>query len=303
MVYNEKNLLISLKKPPALKKLKIYNGHIKNYDWSNIIVFELLSEIGVSIASNVAQLIIGCLLSIPAYHLAAGKLKNIKSGFAGDISLIALFSLVGVVLPLGPYGVLPIFAALAATGLKPFMILPLLMANAVFNMLIPYNDVSFAWKTGMKRVVFALLAAILAGILLRRLKDRGESLLRSDNITTLGESEGDLSKVFGKLSTTVSTAGPYLIAGVIVDVVFHKYIWWDILNFITHNSYTSFVPGFFARYNVANPFFLLAMTIAFILLDFVRTSSFTVVFRLKGLVLYYIYFAAWVLLLGISAFI
>ena len=266
-------------------------------------MFDLIAEIGVSVVSNVAHLIIGCILSIPIYYLAAKKLKNIKSSFASDIALVVVFSLLGALLPLGPYGALPAFAALLAAGLKPYMVLPLLISNTVFNMLIPYNDVSFAWKTGMKRVVFALLAAILAGMVLRMVKDKGEGLLRSANITAPGENSGDLKKVFGMLARNISLAGPYLIVGVIVDVAFHKFIWWDILYFITHNSYTSVIPGFFARYNVVNPFFLLAMTIVFILLDFVRTSSYMMIFRFKGLVVYYIYFAAWVILLGISAFI
>lgn len=266
-------------------------------------MLDLVAEIGVSIASNVAQLIIGCLLSIPTYYLAVNRLKNIKTGFAGDTAFIIAFSLLGALLPLGPYGIIPIFAAVIAAGLKPFMVLPLLIANTVFNMLIPYNDVSFAWKTGVKRVIFALLAAVLAGMLIRMLKVKGESLLRPDSATLFGETAGGLRKVFDMVARSINMAGPYLIVGVIVDVIFHKFLWWDFLSFITQSSYTSFLPEFFAQYNVANPFFLLAMTIGFILLDFVRSSSFALIFRFKGLIAYYIYFAAWVILLGISAFI
>ena len=266
-------------------------------------MFDLITEIGVSVVSNIVQLIIGCLLSIPLYYLAVKRIKNIKSGFTCDLALIAAFSLLGTLLPLGPYGALPAFAALITAGIKPYMSLPLLISNTVLNMLIPYNDVSFVWKTGMKRVVFALFAAILAGMALRMIKGRGEGFLRLKSITMLGETAVGIKKVFGMLARNISLAGPYLIVGVITDVIFHKFIWWDFLNFITHNSYTSFLPGFFARYDVVNPFFLLAMTTVFILLDFVRTSSYMMIFRFKGLVVYYIYFAAWVFLLGISAFI
>ncbi len=266
-------------------------------------MFELVSEIGVSIASNVAQFIAGCLLSIPLYYFAEKKLKNIKPGVAGDILLIAAFSLLGAALPLGPYGVVPLFGALVSAGLRPFAALPLLAANSVFNMLIPYNDVSFAWRLGAKRVVLALAAAILAGLLLRMLKDGGRSLLRAGGINAPGVIAGGKIKVLSILSANIGLAGPFVIVGVSFDVILHKYLWWDIITFITHNSYTDFLPGFFARYNVANPFFLLAITLAFVLLDLARTSAYAVIFRLKGLVIYYAYFAALILLLGISAFI
>lgn len=266
-------------------------------------MFDLFAEIGASVVSNIAQLIIGCLLSIPLYYLAAEKMKNIKSGFISDTALIVAFSLLGALLPLGPYGVIPIFAALLAAGLKPFIALPLLIANTCFNMLIPYNDVSFTWRTGIERVIFALFAAILAGMAFRIFVGRGKGLLRLDNITALGEINGNLKGSFGIIARNISLAGPYLIVGVIVDTVFHKYIWWDFLNFITHNSYTDFIPGFFSRFNVTNPLFLLALTIALILLDLVRTFAYALIFRLKGLSVYYIYFAAWALLLGMSAFI
>jgi hypothetical protein len=115
-------------------------------------MFDLIVEIGISVLSNVVQLMIGCLLSISIYYLAAKNLKSIKSNLAGDTAFIAAFSLLGALLPLGPYGVVPVFSALLAAGLRPFIALPLLISNAVFNMLIPYNDVGFAWKTGTNRV-------------------------------------------------------------------------------------------------------------------------------------------------------
>lgn len=266
-------------------------------------MFELVLETGVSIASNVAQFIVGCLLSIPLYYIAEKKLKSIKPGVAGDMLLIAAFSLLGAALPLGPYGVVPLFGALASAGLKPFAALPLLAANSVFNMLIPYNDVSFAWKPGAKRVVLALAAAVLAGLLLRMLKDGGRGLLRAGGINEPGVIAGGRRKLMSILSANIGLAGPFLIVGVVFDVIFHKYLWWEIITFITHNSYTNFLPGFFARYNVANPFFLLAITLAFVLLDFARTSAYALIFRLKGLAIYYTYFAVLILLLGISAFI
>ena len=97
-------------------------------------MFDVITEIGVSVVSNVVQLIIGCLLSIPLYYLAVKKLNNIKPGFASDTVLIFAFSLLGALLPLGPFGVLPVFAALLAAGLKPYNTLPFLISNTVLQL-------------------------------------------------------------------------------------------------------------------------------------------------------------------------
>lgn len=265
-------------------------------------MFELISDIGFTVFSNVIQLVFGCILSIPVYYFCEGKLIGSKTIFQRDILIIALFSAAGMVLPLNTYGIIPIFIASLAVGFRLYTVLPLLISNTVFNMLIPYTDVSFIWRTGIRRVILAFAAAVLAGIILRAVKHGNEGLLNLNNISNLTEKQAKNINILRMAGRNINIVGIYLIVGVIVNTIYYKYIWWYILNLLNENPSTGFMLSVLTGYNVVNPFFLLTITIVFVLMDFIKLSALLIIIKPKGLVIYYIYFTAIAILLGTSAF-
>ena len=60
-----------------------------------------------------------------------------------------------------------------------YQLLPLLISNSLFNMLLPYTDVSFIWSTGIKRVILAFIAALLLGILLM-INKKSDELIKNE---------------------------------------------------------------------------------------------------------------------------
>ena len=234
-----------------------------------------------------------------------GRKRNIKTNekLLSDLLMIGTFSIFGMILPLNTYGLIPIFIALIFIGFKLYSLLPLFISNAVFNMLVPYTDVSFVWRIGIRRVIFAFIVANLAGIILRKFENKSYGLLRADIIAKLAKKPERTIDFINILRKSIVILGIYLIIGVIVDTIFHKYIWWDILDLLTKSQYTSFIPRFFAGYNVVNPFFLLVFNIVFLLMDFIKISALLTVFKLKGLFIYYLYFIIIAIILGTSAFL
>jgi uncharacterized membrane protein YraQ (UPF0718 family) len=266
-------------------------------------VFELISEIGSTLFLNVVQIVIGCILASLIYYFGTKKHIKTNEKLLTDLLMIGIFSIFGMIFPLNTYGLIPIFIALTYSGFRMYSLLPLLISNALFNMLVPFTDVSFVWRTGIRRVIFAFVVANMAGIILRKLENKCCRLLREDVIAKFAKKPERIIDFINILRKSIVIMGIYLIVGVIVDTIFHKYIWWDILDLLTKSQYTSFIPEFFAGYNVVNPFFLLAFTILFLLMDFIKMSALLTVFKLKGLIIFYSYFIIIAIILGTSAFL
>jgi uncharacterized membrane protein YraQ (UPF0718 family) len=266
-------------------------------------MYNLFMDITGGVLSNVLQLAIGCLLSILVYRLFRRKQPDKKIPLVTGYLLIAVFSLCGIVLPLGIYGAVPIITALLAVGFRFYMVLPLLISNVMFNMLVPFNDPAFIWKTGIRQVVFAFIAGIIAGIVLMVLKINWEEMFRFKNMPILQDKPVRLKAVFQIIDKYIKILAIYILIGVIVDIVFRSYVLQSMINVIFTNPYTSSIPGFFASHDVSNPFFLLTFRIAYMLMDFQKLSVLIAVSRPKGLIMYLGYYLTLAVILAIPAFI
>lgn len=262
-----------------------------------------INAVGSSVLSNIIQIALGSLLAVIIYRNLSLKAKGYVPGFCRDIILISIFALVGILLPAGTYAVVPIMAAMILAGFRLYVILPFVLTNYMFNMLVPFTDASFIWRTGYRRVIFAFAAGILVGIALRLVKSNHESIFKVNNLASFERNSRGFKDIINVFGQYVGKAGVYLIFGVLADILFHRYALSAVFSTIISNPQTAFVPRLFSGLNVVNPFFLLTMTIAGVFMDFIKLSALSFMFKLKALCMFYLYFAIWAVLFSVSAFI
>jgi hypothetical protein len=198
--------------------------------------------------------------------------------------------------------VIPVIAALLAIGFQPFVSLPLLFSNSVFNMLVSWTDPSFTWKTGFLRVAFAMGCGIILGLFLKVCNFKTNKLIHNGSLPVFHGKPPQLSGLWSVFREAIMKMAILLVCGVVIDNLFHKYLFWNMLNQVYTNPSTSFIPRIFSGLDVVNPFFLITLSIFGVLLDLTRLSGLLVLFKKKGIILYFSYFFFLVIITGISAF-
>ncbi len=264
---------------------------------------EFISNIAYAVLTEVIQLAAGSIISIPVYKVCIYLKGRSGKFFFREEIVIIISAMIGMLLPINIYGILPIAAALLAADFSFAEVVPMLVANTLFNMSVPYTDPMFIWRTGINRVVLACLAGVFGGILLRRFKEP-DLLLRLDRVVIL-EKERDIhqwSKALELIRSNMIEAGAFLLVGVCLNEIFYGYILWPVLQYIYTSPNTAFIPGYFAQLDVVNPFFLQAMNIVHMLMNLVALSGLFVLMKLKGVSLYIGYYVLLAILLGTSAF-
>ena len=263
----------------------------------------LLYIIAGTVVSNIIQLIVGCLLSFAVFTIVHGKISVSKNTLKLNILIAALFSLCGILLPLGIYGVIPLIVVLLAVGFRCSAALSLLVSNVMFNMLVPFNDPSFIWKTGIRQVVFAFIAGFVAGLVALIVINADSKVFRQRYMPKFNGDQSKRKMVFHFIDDNFKKLGLFLIAGVIADTVFQRYVLSYIVNTFYTNSITASIPAFFARQDVSNPFFLLTFTIAYMLMNIVNLSALSAILKFRGLAVYFGYYMLWAAILAVPAFI
>ncbi len=254
---------------------------------------DMLAFLSYSLAgfgSSLIQFVAGCALALPIYRLAkAGRIRagignaSGLAAFAGTLSASGL----GVLLPLGLWGAAPMAAFALAAGLDLALAVPFLCANALFNSLVPFTDPTFIWRTGYGRIILALAAGSLGGLLALRARPCETSVFRPRPRSAL---------------PAIAASLACLAAGALADTAFRRYALGAVIGFLYASPATAFLPAFFARRNVENPFFLLAMRILATLTDFSALAALALILKPKGMLYYFAYFAAITAILSLSAF-
>lgn len=265
-------------------------------------MFDLISVISTSILNNIIQICIGCTLAMVLINFNKRLFLNRIKKHSQKTIFIIIFSLAGILLPLGSYGIIPIVLALLYIDFKEFIILPMFFSNALFNMLVPYYDPSFVWRTGLLRVLIALFSGIVIGFLLKQFTAGGNNLVKKDiNLTIVYKSMlGRYLFLFRKI---IDITGKFLILGVIVNAIFHEYILFQSLSLFNSNHYLSVIPKLFSGYDVVNPFFLVTMVIVKMFLDFVKLSAVLSILNRRGIIWYLGYYLILSALLSVSIII
>jgi uncharacterized membrane protein YraQ (UPF0718 family) len=261
-----------------------------------------LSDAGKAFIFNFVQIAAGFTVSVFYYKALKGRTGSFYSGIIKEMLLIVGLALAGVFIPLDTYGVLPLVTVMIAAGFKLKHATVFLIANAFFNMTIPFTDITFSWKFGIYRLLFAAAAGILAGIILSIIKV-GECKFVKNNIVFADcydiKGINNMIKGFGR---SINRLVPYLLSGVLVNSIFQEYMLNNILKFIYTNNTTSFIPKSFASLNVTNIFFLIALNIAVMLMNFTKLSALFSLFKFRGVLVYYIYYLFLALILSVSVF-
>lgn len=281
-----------------------------NYTAATMIAF--LVAAGTAFSSYLAQFALGCLIAMPVSRLLRRWPSRPRLALAAVLGAAAC----GCLLPLGPFGALPIAWAALSAGLGCEAILAFLCANLLFNMLVPFSDPTFIWMTGYARLILAVAAGGLAGglTLFARLRvgggratttvgsaaDRG-GLLRSGG-PALGSGAFGPAAVGRYLLAAIAKAWPFLVAGALVETAFRRYGLGALVGFLFTDPHTAFLPGFFAGRNIVNPLFLLATRMIMALTDLSALAALSLILRPKGLLCYLAYFTAVIVILGLSAF-
>lgn len=262
-----------------------------------------ITAITTDVVVNAAQLLAGCILAIPIHRFASRRLWLLGNGRGTVFASLLLFSVCGSLLPLGVFGIAPLFCALLAAGLPLPAALSFLCSNLLFNMLVPLRDPSFIWKTGYGRPILAVAAALLVGSLCLMARCRAEPLVRPRGLTRAVDRTVDLGTSVRLVGRFFVWALPFVFAGTAADGVFRRFLVREVLQFLAANPATSPIVGFMSSRNVGNPFFLLAMWVLSGMIDLAKLSTLAVILKPKGLLAYFGYFAGIAALLAISAFV
>ncbi|HEX2944981.1 MAG TPA: hypothetical protein VHT96_03390 [Clostridia bacterium] len=269
----------------------------------------LFFSIAGSAAANVLQLVAGCLLAIVAYIVFKGRLDDafntsgLKRLSFKRVLIIVFLSITGVVLPLGIYGIIPLIAALLAAGFNSYAAGALLVSNVMFNMLVPGNDPGFIWKNGYRQLVFAFVAGLAAGLLLLIVSGRGSNAVRLGYMPQIKDDMSKPKMLALLVDDSFRKLGLLLVAGVIVDTVFQRYMLGGIVNAFYSNPVTEAIPTFFGSQNISNPLFQLTFKIIYMLMNFINLFALSAVLKPGWLVRYFVYWLVWAVILSIPAFI
>ncbi|MDP4091284.1 MAG: hypothetical protein Q8930_18720 [Bacillota bacterium] len=253
-------------------------------------MFALITDAANGTLLNLAQIILGLLISLIFLMALRKPAKNTNSSLPAGMLFIALFSLLGSLLPLGIYGLIPIVAVLFLQGIRVSSIIPLIVSSSLFNMLVPYTEVGFIWRNSIPRIIFALTAGILAGVLTRLLKGENAALFRENTLKRLTPANLKKQKLFSFITEYTNVLGPYLLLGVIADSIFRRYFFMDILRFMNTSSIFPVVGTTLLSHNATtNQFFSLAMITVTSLMDLLKWTAFCSILRFKGILRYLAY--------------
>lgn len=263
---------------------------------------ELVIKVGIALVQNMVQLVVGTLIAALIYTLLHKKVQHFKSSIGRDMILILVASLLGALLPLETYGVLPIFFVFLQMGIRPYIILPLLLSNTLFNMLIPFNDPTFVWRIGYDRLVLAIVLAALVGLIIKVMTSKKEIFMLNKLGVEL-KNPIHTKTVFNRIHNNISTVGMYMIVGVILNTLFNEYVINNVTEAVFSHSNTAVITRFLGMYNIVHPLFLLGVSIIYALMNFTTLSGLLVVIKPKSTLMYYLYCGICALILGGSIFL
>lgn len=266
-------------------------------------MFDIIFIISSTAMMEIGFVIAGYIISVLIRLFCEEKLRTLRHSFLVDLTGIFILSLSGLLLPVDSYFLIPLIIALIIIGLKAHMVLPMIVSNSLFNMLVPYTDPGFTFKTGIGRVVLALIAGILAGLLIKKFKTGRSSLLRESLLNKLSLKPSDKVGIAKQIINSLNIIMPYLLLGTIAHTLFSTYLFPKIMNWIFSGPIGTAIPLVFKGYDITTPIFLLAMTILGILMNLKNLSALVLLFRLKGIIGYYAYFSTLIMVLALLNFV
>jgi hypothetical protein len=191
---------------------------------------------------------------------------------------------------------------LVKAGLKPHLVLPAMIANYLFNMLVPFTTPHFTWATGYLRIIVAFCIAALGGLLLIPSTKVQNRIQIKNNLDFYTDTEG-IRSIPRSVGRVIGALGAYIVCGAAAETIFRQYVLFSVTSQVFSNESTGAITNAFMRFNVVNPLFLLAVDFLYALVNFVGISALLSVFKVKSFFLFVFYIASCALLLSLSMFI
>ncbi|MDR2713342.1 MAG: hypothetical protein LBB91_09565 [Clostridiales bacterium] len=243
---------------------------------------------------NAFQFIAAALVSSFLYLLFT-KIKPVLSICKDSAWLIPLFSLAGMALPLGIYGIIPIAVILLYAGFAPYLVIALISSNWLFNMLVPDNSLVFLWSNSIVHLSAAFLAGVLSAIAAKHIFKQSlkKPFFHTFNIRAPIKSRAVWIRFLA-----------FLVIGSIAGPFFRDHLYRNLMNFLVISPLTS--PLFIkmgGMSNINTPF-ILCLTILENMMNLSLLSGLLFLYRKRGVAIHYLsYFVVIVLLVIISLFI
>lgn len=266
-------------------------------------MLELVSKAGFDLLSDLLQIIAASVFSSVIFFYAGQRTGGYKTGAVKDLLVIAAITLAGIVMPLNTFGLLPFAFMLTGLGFRIYLVLPMLVSNMVFNMLVPFNDPSFLWRNGAGHIILAFAMGMAAGILLKKIIKNPDTLLREGNGGFTAGGALSFKSILEHINRNINRTGAFLLCGVLANTIFVKLIKYSLISEIFSSQYTAQIFSGSAGLNIVHPVFLLAMDLTETLMDLAALSAVLTVLKLKGFALYVGYFLIWVAFLALSMFL
>lgn len=242
----------------------------------------LLLEAGNSIISQIIQFTIGFFLALFIYYLPDHKLD---SGNKHHYLITIVTSLLGMLLPIGIYGLIPICAAITKIGFPLYATLSLIISNSLFNALVPFVDPTFTWRTGLPRIIIAFLAGIIAGVNIKAFRFADNGVLEKNSLSSVFHKPEGFAQSIKSYFKSLWVIGIYLFIGVCAELLLKRF---DIVQIIFQMAYApqfGFIAKYFLMFSV-KPLFLLAMVTLTALINPLRLSGVFTLLGIKGIYLY-----------------
>lgn len=264
-------------------------------------MIDFVMNIGFAVLQSIIQIIAGTVIGTLAFQPLHKAFQNRTFELQAQVALIAGTALLGMVIPLNTFGLIPIFIMLIKAGIKPHLAVPAMISNYLFNMLVPFSTPSFVWNTGYLRVIAAFLIGIVGGIILLFAVEKG-TVIGVNQLDFYGDTTG-IRAVPESVGRAVGALGIYAVCGAIAETVFRQYVLYNATSQVFSNRSMSGLTDFFVEFNVVNPLFLLAVDFLYTIVNFIGISALLSVFKLKTFAAFVCYIAACALLLSCSMFI
>lgn len=263
----------------------------------------LLIETGTSLLIQCLQVLAGCLIAYFLFKSLQRKPSLVEALNREKILLVLFASLLGLMLPLGFFGLIPAVIAAYALGFEIWAVTPLLVSNLIFNPLVLFTDLSFSLHTGLYRIGLALAAGILAGFLLIIFKTQWQHIIRikaAERFLKNAGGENRSPRFSGILNSWFEHFGVFLLLGVILQVLFRKYVFYDLMNLFDIGTLATAFFSFVKGYDITTPLFLLNMTIFDLVMNLCTFSALASFTKLKVTLTWYVYLGLWVFLISVT---
>lgn len=271
-----------------------------------------INEASVSVLVNLLSVLIGCLLAIPLFRFLSRRAIRVKPSPGGVVASILVSSVLGAIVPLGSFGIIPLVAVPCALGRKDRAIAPFVVANFIFNMAVPVAEPNFTWGPGAWRIALSVVAGTVSGLVLWALEGKIQGSAFRERIASLaprGETLGDGSigvVGFGSLAGTVrrsvESIAPFLVVGALLNVALHRFALYGALKAVYASPAGSAALSYMNGFDVTNPWFMLALSVAYLLTDVVRLSALARALKARALIAFVAYVVVLAALLASSIY-